>query len=361
MKFFRRKPRTTAPQSAAREWLNSIVFAVVVATLFRGLLMEAYAIPTGSMENTMLVGDRLFVSKLHYGTRLPKTPLQLPLMHQTIWGTDIPSYLDWIQLPYFRLPGLGEVQRGESVVFNYPPEGDRPTDMKTFYVKRCVAVPGDSLQIIDKQLLINGEAQPLPARSQTSYLVRTKQTVHERIWRQHRVVDVFPTTGGYQIFTEPATAQALQALPFVDDVQEITYEPGTARSSMYPSDSKLTQHWTPDFYGPLYLPRAGDRISLDPLNVALYGPVIVHYEGVNATQVNGQLLIDGQVTDSYVFRQGYYFMMGDNRHNSLDSRMWGLVPEDHIVGKPLFVWFSTDPDAGLLDKVRWERLFRPIE
>ena len=165
MKFFRRKPRTTSPKSAAREWLNSIVFAVVVATLFRGLLMEAYAIPTGSMENTMLVGDRLFVSKLHYGTRLPKTPLQLPLMHQTIWGTDIPSYLDWIQLPYFRLPGLGEVQRGEPVVFNYPPEWDRPTDMKTFYVKRCVAVPGDTLQIVDRQLFINGEEQPLPPKA----------------------------------------------------------------------------------------------------------------------------------------------------------------------------------------------------
>ena len=361
MKFFRRKARTNSPQSAAREWLNSLVFAVVVATLFRGLLMEAYAIPTGSMENTMLVGDRLFVSKLHYGTRLPKTPLQLPLMHQTIAGTDIPSYLDWIQLPYFRLPGLGEVQRGEPVVFNYPPEWDRPTDMKTFYVKRCVAVPGDTLQIVDKQLFINGQEQLLPPQSQTSYLVRTKQTIHPRIWRQHQIVDVFPTTGGYQIFAKSATAQALQALPFVDKVREITYEPGAARSDMYPPNSELTQHWTQDFYGPFYLPRAGDRISLTPLNTALYGPAIIHYEGVNAAQANGQLRIDGKMADSYVFRQSYYFMMGDNRHNSLDSRMWGLVPEDHIVGKPLFVWFSIDEQADWLDKVRWERLFMPVE
>ena len=358
MKFLRRKPHPNSPKSVLREWLNAIVFAVVVATLFRGLFMGAFAIPTGSMENSLLVGDRLVVSKIHYGARLPETPLQLPLMHQTILGTQIPSYLDWIQLPYFRLPGLGEVQRGEPVVFNYPPEWEHPTDMKTFYVKRCVAIPGDTLQIVNKQLFINGEKQPRPPRSQTSYRVLTEQTIHERVWRQHGITDVFSTTEGYRIFAEPETARALQALPFVNEVQEITYYPGTARSELYPS---ADLNWTQDFYGPVYLPRAGDRIELNAFNTTLYGPAIVHYEGGDATLTDGQLLINGKVANSYTFRQGYYFMMGDNRHNSLDSRMWGFVPEDHIAGKPLFVWFSLDEQAELLDKMRWDRLLMPIE
>ena len=361
MKFLRKKPKSTAPKSFWREWLHSIVFAVVVATLVRGLFIEAFAIPTGSMENSLLVGDRLFVSKVHYGARLPKTPLQLPLMHQTLLGTKIPSYLAWIQLPYFRLPGLREVERGEPVVFNYPPEWDRPTDQKTFYVKRCVAIPGDTLQITDKQLFINGDKQPLPAEGQTSYSVQTRQSVHPRIWRQHQIVDVFPTSEGYQIFTKPETAQALRALPFISGVREITYHPGTTRSTLYPAAKAAALRWTQDFYGPVYLPRTGDKIVLDAFNTALYGPAIVHYEAVGATLADSTLLIDGKSVDTYTFRQGYYFMMGDNRHNSLDSRMWGFVPEDHIVGKPLFVWFSLDEQAGLLEKFRWNRLFMPIE
>ena len=359
MKFPQRKPRSNTPKNIWREWLDSIVFAVVVATLIRGLLIEAYAIPTGSMENSLLTGDRLFVSKVHYGPRIPRTLLQLPLMHQTIWGTDIPSYVEGIQLPYFRLPGLSEVQRGEPVVFNYPPEWDRPTDMKTFYVKRCVAIPGDTLQIINKQIYINGEPQPLPAESQTSYLIRAQQPVHSRIWKKHHIIDVFPTTEGYQVFTKPETAQALRQLPFIHDVQEITYQSGTSHSSLYPFVDSLG--WTTDFYGPVYLPQAGDQIVMNAFNTALYGPAIVHYEGVSAEIKDNQLFIDGQAVNRYTFKQGYYFMMGDNRHNSLDSRMWGFVPEDHIVGKPLFVWFSLDEQAVWLDKMRWNRLFMPIE
>ena len=358
MRFLSRKTQPAAPKSFWQEWLSAIVFAVVVATLVRGLFMGAFAIPTGSMEGSLLVGDRIYVSKIHYGARLPNTPLQLPLVHQTIPGTDIPSYLDWIQLPYLRLPGLGEVQRGDAVVFNFPPEWDRPVDMKTFYVKRCVAIPGDTLQIVNKELLINGDRQGLPPAAQTSYFVRTSQTIRARVWRKHHIADASPVTGGYHIFAQPEVARMLQQLPFVDEVNEITYSP-RAGSSLYPAGSSLP--WTQDFYGPIYLPRAGDRIVLNELNTVLYGPAIVHYEQANATLIDNQLLIDGKVADTYTFRQSYYFMMGDNRHNSLDSRMWGFVPEDHIVGKPLFVWFSLDEQAGLLDKVRWDRLFMPVE
>ena len=359
MRFSRKKGPASTPKSFWREWFHHIAFAVVVATLVRGLFMGAFAIPTGSMEGSLLVGDRIYVSKIHYGARLPQTPLQLPLMHQTIPGTEISSYLDWIQLSYWRLPGLGEVERGDAVVFNYPPEWDRPADMKTFYVKRCVALPGDTLQIIGKQLLINGQLQSLPPESQTSYQVRTPQTVHPRVWQQHKVSDVYPTADGYRIFAQPETARALQQRPFVEDVQEVTYPPGTALSPLYPTGLDLP--WTTDFYGPIYLPRAGDRIVLDEFNTAFYGPAIVHYEGVDATLTGRQLRINGEEAVTYTFRQKYYFMMGDNRHNSADSRMWGLVPEDHIAGKPLFVWFSLDEQADWLDKVRWDRLFMAIE
>ena len=359
MRFLRKKTPSAAPKSFWQEWLRSIVFAVVVATLVRGLFMGAFAIPTGSMEGSLLVGDRIAVSKIHYGARLPHTPLQLPLIHQTLPGTNIPSYLDWVQLPSFRLPGLGEVQRGDAVVFNYPPEWDHPADMKTFYVKRCVALPGDTLRVVNKQVLVNGDRQPLPPEGQTGYFVKSSQTIHARVWRKHQVVDVFPATGGYHIFTRPETAQQLRRLPFIDGVDEITYRPGAAGSSLYPVGHPSS--WTQDFYGPVYLPQAGDKVVLNEFNTAFYGPAIVHYEAVDATLANHQLLIGGKAVDTYTFRQGYYFMMGDNRHNSLDSRMWGLVPEDHIVGKPLFVLFSLDERADLPDKMRWDRLFMPIE
>lgn len=360
MRFLRKKrPASATPKSFWQEWLHPIAFAVVVATLVRGLFMGAFAIPTGSMEGSLLVGDRIYVSKIHYGARLPQTPLQLPLIHQTIPGTEISSYLDGIQWPYVRLPGLGEVERGEVVVFNYPPEWDRPVDMKTFYVKRCVALPGDTLQIINKQLWVNGQRQPLPPEGQTSYRVRTRQTVHPRVWQQHEVSDIRPTTDGYHIFTQPTTAQALQKLPFIDEVQEITYPPSAASPALYPEELSLP--WTPDFYGPVYLPRTGDRIVMNEFNTALYGPAIVHYEKVGATLVDRQLRMGGKNVTTYTFQQDYYFMMGDNRHNSADSRMWGFVPEDHIAGKPLFVWFSLDEQADWWDKVRWDRLLMPIE
>ena len=359
MKFLRRKPSPIS-KPVWKEWLHHIAFAVVVATLVRGLLISAYAVPTGSMEGTVRVGDRMVVSKFHYGARTPETLLQLPLMHQTILGTDIPSYLDWIQLPYFRLPGLGAVERGEPVVFHYPPEWDRPTDMKTFYVKRCVALPGDTLQLINQQVLINGDPQPQPIHYQTSYHLRTRQTIQPRVWQQHDVVDVFPTAEGYYLHAKPETATRLGRLPFVESIEPIVYTPGASQAPLYPESASSDWSWTQDFYGPVYLPRAGDQIKLNPHNTALYGPAIVHYEKVGATLIDDQLRIDGQVASQYTFRQDYYFMIGDNRHNSLDSRFWGLVPEDHIVGKPLLVWFSTDEQGDWWNKIRWNRLLMPI-
>ncbi len=352
------QPQPSGFRKFTKEWLSAIVFAVVVASLVRGLFMQAFAIPTGSMENSLLVGDQLFVSKVHYGAKLPETLLQIPLMHQTMPGTDIPAYLDWVQLPKYRLPGFTQVQHNDPVVFNYPPEWDRPVDMKTFYVKRCVGLPGDTLQIVNKQIMINGQALALPENAQTSYFAATDQQIHPRIFRKLNIDDYRQVPGGYKINMEAYQVADMQKLDFIQSVEEITYEPGSMGNAVYPHDASL--NWTTDFYGPVYLPKAGATIPINPYNIRLYGSAIIHYEPVNATIKDDKLLIDGKEQTQYTFQQDYYFMMGDNRHNSEDSRFWGFVPGDHIVGKPLFVYFSTDKDADLLHTIRWNRFFTAI-
>lgn len=358
MKFFAKKSEPAAPKPVWKEWFHSIVFAVIAASLLRSLFMEAFAIPTSSMENSLLVGDYLFVSKLHYGATTPRTPLQLPLIHQNLPGTKIPEYLDWIQLPYYRLPGFSELKRNEEVVFHYPPEWDRPVDMKTFYVKRCVALPGDSLEFRAGEVLVNEKLLAKPKHGQTSYWVQTDQTVHPRVFRRLGIDEYYQGSGGYQINAEREVADKLEKMSFVQAVKEIIHKPGEMGSQLYPPQE--SKDWTIDYYGPIYLPKAGDRIKMTPENLALYGTAIVHYENVDAELIDGKLVINGQPVDEYEFQQGYYFMVGDNRHNSLDSRFWGFVPEDHIVGKPVLVWFSYDKNADWLDRIRWRRLFTLI-
>jgi len=298
-----KKKKRQKPRSKAREWADAILFAVVAATIIRWLFLEAYTIPTPSMERSLLVGDFLFVSKVHYGARTPATPLQIPLTHQKIWGT---SYLDWIQLPQYRLPGISEVKRNDVVVFNWPVDFSYPVDLKTNYIKRCVGLPGDTLQIKDMVVYINGEAQPQPAGAQFRYYARTNQIINKRIWEKYRINEHHKVQGGYLVFTTPAIAKELEQLQFINSVEVIKEQPDYA-----------------------------DR-------------------------GDSTLVIDGTPYTTYTFKQNYYFMMGDNRHNSLDSRFWGFVPHDHIVGKALFIWMSIDPQESLFRKIRWNRLFKGI-
>ena len=349
-------------KSATREWLDALVFAVVAASLIRWLLLEPFTIPTASMEKSLLVGDFLFVSKMHYGTRVPKTILQVPLTHQKIWGTDIPSYSDAIQLPYYRLPGFSDVERNDVVVFNYPVEFQYPSDLKTNYIKRAVGIPGDIIEVKDGELVVNGAAAPKPEEMQYSYDLITNRPLTVDFFAEYGINPegfMAFANGGYMVSATDQVAEKLKTSPVVVSLTKRIEHPGAAEAQIFPQGSSYG--WNRDQFGPLQVPAKGWTIELTADNVLRYGSTIQHYEGHEQVDLrDGQLFIDGQKVDSYTFKQDYYFMMGDNRHDSLDSRFWGFVPEDHIVGKAWFLWLSLDKYESMFGKIRWSRFFKGI-
>lgn len=377
---FWKKNEDRKPKSKSREWVDAIVFAVIAATIIRWLLMEAFTIPTPSMEKSLLVGDFLFVSKFHYGTRTPATPIQMPLTHQKIWGTNIPSYVDWIQLPQYRLPGITEVKRNDVVVFNVPgieennfEERDRskwidyPVDLKTNYIKRAVGLPGDVLEIVNQQVMINGEATDNPDKMQFSYVVLSETRLSERVLENLNITEPegidTRQNGVYQLFhLTNEEVERLREQPFVKEIKPYkNLSKGEWEPRIFPNDPELFP-WNGDWYGPLKIPKEGETITINKETLLTYGKIITRYEHHDDVEIaDGRLLIDGKEVSEYTFRQDYYFMMGDNRHNSLDSRYWGFVPQDHIVGKGFFIWLSLDPNEGLFNKIRWRRFFNLIE
>ncbi|WP_211220218.1 signal peptidase I [Rudanella lutea] len=371
-------------KSPLREWFDSILFAVVAATLIRWLFMEAFTIPTPSMENSLLVGDFLFVSKLHYGTRTPRTPLQVPLTHQKIWGTEIPSYSTALQLPSFRLPGFTSVKNGDVVVFNYPIEDQYPPDLRTNYIKRCIGIPGDVVELRSQEVFINGKPMPTPPGVQHEYIVFTadqswedkyfrkfgivndyrdpdpnNHTLNWQPWQQYNDSTKQNELIGYKVITTKETAEKFKTVEGVKAVTLLVDQPGTGFGVYGGEQTK----WNRDFFGPLQVPKKGQTIQLTPQTIAFYGPVIQRYEDNGKVELTANsVTVDGKPITSYTFKQDYYFMMGDNRHNSLDSRFWGFVPEDHIVGKAVFVWMSIDPNPeSFWQKIRWSRLFSIIK
>ena len=349
-------------KSAAREWIDALVFAVVAASLIRWLLLEPFTIPTASMERSLLVGDFLFVSKMHYGTRIPKTPIQMPLTHQKIWGTEIPSYSDAIQLPYYRLPGFADVERNDVVVFNFPTEFQYPNDLKTNYIKRAVGTPGDVVEIKNGDLFINSEPAMKPEEMQYSYDVITNRPLNHEFFKDYDIsqgsYSPFMDGSGYWVFTTDEIIERLKSSPVVTEVIKRIQNPG-GEKGIFPEG--LSTQWNRDQYGPLTVPGQGWTIEMTPDHVMRYGFTIEHYEGHEQVEIKGnELFIDGQKVDSYTFKQDYYFMMGDNRHDSLDSRYWGFVPEDHVVGKAWFLWLSLDKYKSMFSKIRWSRIFKGI-
>jgi len=341
-----------------KNWGNALLFAVLVATPLRWAIAEPYKIPTPSMEGSLLVGDFLIVSKYHYGARTAKTLLQIPLTFQKIWGTEIPSYLDWIDAPFWRAPGMSKVKKSDAVVFNFPGELENPVDMRTYYIKRCVAIAGDTIEIINKQVFVNNVKLETPQSLQSSYFIKTNTKINERIFKKHNISEIIPNRGGYYVHASKENASAFKQYDFVEGVIDLSID--NPNSDTFPQSSKIA--WTADNFGPLYIPKKGQSIKASPINLEIYGKTILNYDLNEDVEIrNGKLYIDGTNQSSYTFNQDYYFMMGDNRHNSLDSRYWGFVPMDHVVGKALYTWFSIDEKENLLSSVRWERVFRRID
>lgn len=370
---FWNNPAPKKPVSKRREWFNSITFAVIAATLIRWTTVEAYVIPTPSMENSALVGDFLFVSKFHYGTRTTGTPLQVPLTHQKIWGTNIPSYLDWIELPVYRLPGISEVKKGDVVVFNAPPlmlnDGVlHPISLKNNYVKRCVAVGGDRIQIKDREIFVNGQPLPNPSEMKWSYIViSTEQISQKNLRRLGLDSDDYYYLGSdknnkafYRMLLTTEQLKEIRKVKYIESATLDRTRDKTMEDDIFPAS--VYSKWNGNYYGPLTIPKKGMTILVNDSTMSLYGETIKLYEHHNdVTAQNGKLVIDGKELTEYTFSQDYYFMVGDNRNNSLDSRYWGFVPDDHIVGKALFVWMSIDQEADLFHKIRWKRLFSKIQ
>ena len=415
--------RSLHPKSEVGDWVSSILFAIVAATIVHTYFIQPFVIPTSSLEKTLLVGDFLFVSKVNYGARTPQTTVAVPMIHDAIPGTTTPSYLKKPQLPYFRLPALEDIKHNDIVVFNWPvdtlvdinnPYGEvriKPIDKKTNYVKRCVGLPGDSLAVKQGYVYINGKKNKLPgsAKLQFFYTVVLKNDVTQEFLDQYgiteytRVFQMKKSTFENEKLQDYIKANNITLSVVADDGDMVAFK-GNVSQEMYDKlklnfsntalNINLTEDlatkiksnpnvislkkdlstqpesdifprapefsWNKDEFGPIYIPEAGKTIDLNLDVLPLYKRIITAYEG-NTIAVNGnQILINGEVANTYTFKQDYYWMMGDNRHNSQDARMWGYVPFDHVVGKPVLVWMSWDSNGKGINKIRWDRLFTTV-
>ncbi len=377
-----------------KEWVDAIVFALVVSTIIKIFWFQLYAIPTGSLEKTLLIGDRLFVSKLSYGPQMPVTPIAFPLAHHTLPFTkSTPAYLEWIKWEPKRLAGLGEVERDDIVVFNFP-VGDtvllgnenpdyyahlrmygrkvvdkkftkrvRPLDKKENFVKRCVAIPGDTLKIVDTKVYINGKAQKAYKGIEFKYFVDNgnkplNPRVFKKIGLNSHDVELLQG-GGYLLTLTDEKAKKIKAIPSVKRIEKAVFPKGQYESSIFPHDSTFFK-WNWDNFGPLVIPKKGMTIDLTPLNILLYRRVMQAYEYNNYKEKDGKVYINGKQVDKYTFKQDYFWMMGDNRHNSADSRSWGFVPRDHVVGKPVMIFYSLDEEESFPSNIRWDRFFKIV-
>ena len=365
--FWKKKAKKEKKKkSELRTWVEAIAFAVVAAHILRTFFIEAYTIPTSSMEKSMLIGDFLFVSKLAYGPRVPMTPVAVPLVHHTIPGTKKKSYSEIVKVPYHRMKGLGDIKRNDCVVFNWPAEKlNRPVDKKENYVKRCVGIAGDKIEIVNGQLMVNDEpqAEPEGMKKQFTYNVKTKGSgLNPKLL--YKKFDITEGSRGsnmneYNLFL---TDEALEGLNEFKNVKSITQNIDTTYNSpQYYFPNNNDHLWNIDNYGPILIPKKGSSIDLTMENINLYKDIIEIYEENTLKISENNIYINDSLTSLYKFKMNYYWMMGDNRHNSADSRMWGFLPENHVVGKALFVWMSWDKNGNGLNKIRWDRLFSSVK
>ena len=411
------KKKNVEKQTKVVEWVDAIIFAVIAATIIRMFFVEAYTIPTSSMEKSMLVGDYLFVSKVAYGPKLPNTPLAIPFTHHTIPGTkSTKAYSELIKCDYKRIAGFGDVQRDDIVVFNFP-AGDtviigsektdiytyireyarifkekdaesgnkigsaihykklakdyiykssevaaRPVDKRENYIKRCVGLPGDVLEIRDGDVVVNGKSQNDIKTKQYNYYIKTNGTsINPKKLEKLNIAKEDRKQLSSSKYKFPLTlenVEKLRAMPNVISVTRVLSRKGDWNENMFPFSPDYK--WNRDNFGPLEIPKKGQTVDLTVKNLPLYERVINAYEGNKLSVRDSVIYINGKAVNKYTFKMNYYWMMGDNRHMSADSRFWGFVPEDHVVGKASFIWLSLDKDKSFLSKIRFGRLFKFI-
>ncbi|WP_343330452.1 signal peptidase I [Polaribacter staleyi] len=419
--------RSLKPRSELGEWVSSITFAIIAATLVHTYFMQPFTIPTSSLEKSLLVGDYLFVSKFHYGARVPSTVIAAPMVHDSLPIVGTASYLKKPQLPYTRLPGLQEIKNNDIVCFNWPADtlatmwGDtsgkftyKPVDKKTNYVKRCVGIAGDSLEIKDGYVYINGQKNKLPYRAKIQFyytyesksaidinnfpkfLIKKERTgvykILNEYWNNPKVQEAFKKganlskIGSDSLYTEVAggvsqdlasrlkmtnVANKININLTEDEVIELKKYPLTVsvKKVNHGADNSIFPHveankWSQDNFGPIYIPKAGATVKIDTKSIPYYAQIIKNYENNDLQIVGENIFINGKKANSYTFKQDYYWLMGDNRHNSLDARYWGYVPFDHVLGKPVMIWFSWDANAPTfgekIKSIRWNRMFTTV-
>ena len=392
---FWKKKEASQPKkkkSFIREWVDAAVFAIVAASIIRIFLVEAYTIPTGSMEGSLLVNDYLFVSKVSYGARTPMTPLAVPLVHNTLPFFNCKSYTELVQWGYHRLPGFGHIERNDVVVFNFP-AGDtvalevqqdqdyysllrnynndrafvknnftvlsRPVDKKENYIKRCVGIPGDTIEVRGGYLFVGNKLSKQYPHSKMTYTIATNGQVSlddfvEEQDMNPEELNYDPNSKMYIANLANDQVAAIKKMNGVIAIAPFVLDKNDTRDNAFPNDTNNFK-WNRDFYGPFIVPKAGQQVTLSLKNIALYQRIIANYEHNSLDIKDGKIFINGKETTTYTFQMNYYWMMGDNRHNSADSRYFGFVPDDHIVGKAWFVWLSFGNKG-----IRWNRLFRSI-
>ena len=412
------------PVKFVMSWVDALVFALVAVYFINLFFFQNYVIPSSSLEKSLLTGDYLFVSKVSYGPRIPETPLTMPLTQHTLPVVECKSYIEWPHWDYRRVKGLGKVELNDIVVFNYPagdtlcsapqyqsydyygmcysigyqlypqrPNPDslsandrikyfntlyeagreelrrneaeygkiitRPTDRRENYVKRCVGLPGQTLQIKNRIVYLDGKANKEPEEVQYTYYVKLKQHIPDEMLKDLGISMedlVSLNTAGYMPLTKRAVATLSKRKDLVESIRINT---DASEHDIYPLNGNM--RWTRDNYGPIWIPAKGKSINLTLDNIAVYERPIKVYEHNDLQIKEGKIYINGKEADSYTFKMDYYWMMGNNRHNSADSRYWGFVPEDHVVGKPIFIWWSSDPDRSGFGGIRWQRLFRFVD
>jgi signal peptidase I len=337
-----------------KDWSKAFLWAFLVAWTIRTFFIQGAFIPTQSMEKSLLPGDFIFISKVSYGPRMPITPLAVPFMHQNLPFTDnTPAYLDWLELPYWRIGSI-DVERNDVVVFNYPMELDRPIDKRTLYVKRCVALPGDELKIWSKRVFINGKSMPVSTDMQFTRHIKSSEPIPQRLLDSLGITEggLVSNINDYEFPLNDSTANFLGTLSTVSNVTMRMESEGDYQAHIFPHNRFFA--FNNDFWGPVLVPQKGTSVQLNDTNIVLYERIIREYEGHTLERAGGKIYIDKKESKSYTFEMNYYFMMGDNRDNSADSRAWGFVPENHISGKAWMVFFSHDPNTS---EIRWKRMF----